>query len=88
MLKVVPVQDALGNPVLRLAGQVIGPWVDELRRACHGTLGGILTLDLEDVSFADPAGVELLRALHDRGARLVNCSAFVAEQLKAGGCVR
>jgi hypothetical protein len=42
-----------------------------------------LTLDLADVSFADDAGIELLKELRIRLVTLVGASSLVAEQLKA-----
>jgi len=42
-----------------------------------------LALDLADVSFADVAGIELLRELRIRMVTLLNPSSLVAEQLKA-----
>jgi hypothetical protein len=83
MLKIVTVDPPAGETVLRLEGQIIGPWVEELRRASEGLLGrGPLVLDLAHVSFVERRGVELLRALAMRGVPLLHCSAFVAEQLK------
>ena len=73
-----------GDAVLRLEGQIIGPWVDELHRTCDRLLGGrALTLDLSHVSFVERRGIELLRELGDRGVPLIHCTPFVAEQLKA-----
>ena len=66
--------------------------VDELlarvlvRRTCdlHALSNGIrLTLDLADVSFADAAGIELLKELRIRLVTLLRPSSLVAEQLKA-----
>ena len=76
------VQD--GTVTLELAGRVVGPWVDELSRSCERILkvGGTLSLDLGGVSFVDRGGVTLLRALRGRHVALVNCTPFVAEQLK------
>lgn len=73
---------------LRLEGQVTGPWVEELRRACERILnqGGRLTLDLTNVSFFDHEGLMLCRLLVERQVRLENPSAFVAEQLKEARC--
>jgi hypothetical protein len=86
MLKIVTFQPAEGRAVLRLEGQIIGPWVDELRRACDRLLSAsTVTLDLSDVSFVERRGVELLRALGRRGVPLLHCSAFVTEQLKVQG---
>jgi anti-anti-sigma regulatory factor len=73
---------------LRLEGQVSGPWVEELRRACDQLLddnahhGNWLVLDLANVSFIDTDGVMLFRELTARRVLVTNCSPFVAEQLK------
>lgn len=87
MLKIV--FDATGNGgfVLRLAGRVIGPWVEELRWSCERALTAAprISLDLTDVSFVDRDGLDLLWSLRRRQVALVNCSPFVAEQLKDGG---
>jgi hypothetical protein len=71
--------------VVHLEGQVVGPWVAELERVCEPLLAGgaELHLDLSTVSFVGRDGVELLSRLRDGHARLLNCSPFVAEQLKA-----
>lgn len=84
MLKIVSVPNGGGTATLFLEGRLIGPWVDELRRSCEQAFGSGegLTLDLGAVSFVDRGGLELLRCLADRHARLNNCSAFVAEQLR------
>jgi anti-anti-sigma regulatory factor len=69
---------------LRLEGQVRGPWVEELRKACEQVLvtRGGLALDLTEVSFIDMDGVALCRRLRDRKVAFLHCSPFVAEQLK------
>lgn len=74
-----------GTATLQLAGRVAGPWVGELSRSCERILGvgGSLSVDLREVTFVDRAGVEFLRSLRGRRVALVNCSPFVAEQLKA-----
>jgi len=68
-------------------GRLTGRWVEELRRTCdlQGLSDGIrLTLDLSDVSFADAAGIELLKELRIGClVTLLNPSSLVAEQLKA-----
>ena len=69
-----------------MEGRLTGRWVEELQRTCdlHALSGGIrLILDLVDVSFADAAGIELLRELSIRWVTLLNPSSLVAEQLKA-----
>jgi anti-anti-sigma regulatory factor len=74
-----------GTATLELAGRVVGPWVDELSRSCESVLriGGALTVDLGQVSFVDRDGVQFLKRLRARDVALVNCSPFLAEQLKA-----
>jgi anti-anti-sigma regulatory factor len=76
--------------LLRLEGHIRGQWVDELRRACDDvrTDGRQLVLDLSDVLFIDPRGVELFQDLSARAAQFTNCSPFVAEQLKEVACGR
>jgi anti-anti-sigma regulatory factor len=73
-----------GTTTLELAGRVGGPWVDELSRSCERVLGigGALTVDLGQVSFVDRDGVQFLKRLRARDVALVNCSPFIAEQLK------
>ena len=69
---------------LVLEGEVLGPWVDELRRTCDRALAshGVVTLDLGAVGFIDRAGLALFRELEGRTVRVTNCSPFVAEQLR------
>ena len=72
---------------LRVEGRIAGSYVAELRRACdaHTSLDQIqLSLELADVSFADPAGIELLKDLRRRGVGLVQTTPFMTEQLKDG----
>src|SRR5262249_5278988 len=74
--------------LLRLEGQVTGPWVEELRRVCAETAvnGGhrrhSLLLELAGVSCLDADGIALFRELASRQVLFTNCSLFIAEQLK------
>jgi hypothetical protein len=83
MLKIV-VEPGDGIGTVRAEGQMIGPWVAELRRSCEELVqAGVKPIvDLAGVSFVDRDGLDLLRTLGRRGVALVNCSSFVAEQLK------
>jgi ABC-type transporter Mla MlaB component len=69
---------------LGLEGWLVGPWVDELRKASEQQLSEAKTLrlDLAKVLFVDPRGVALLRELADRRVEYVNCSTFLSQQLK------
>lgn len=88
MLKIAQLERTPGRQTLRLEGQVVGPWVEELRRSCERVLeaGAAVTIDLSDVSFLDREGVALVRALTNRQVTIINSSPFVAEQLKEQGC--
>jgi ABC-type transporter Mla MlaB component len=88
MLKIAQIERTPKRQTLRLEGQVLGPWVEELRRSCERILevGGTVTIDLAEVSFLDREGVALVRALADRQVTLLNSSPFVAEQLKEQAC--
>jgi len=68
---------------LKLEGKLLGPWVDELIRACEEpqTPPSCLRLDLSAVTFIDSAGAKLLDDLIRQGARVVGCSGFIAEML-------
>jgi len=69
---------------VRLEGQVVGPYVMEVRRFCERLLetGRSLSLDMGDVSFVDRNGVTLFKAFASRNVSFVNCSPFLTEQLK------
>ena len=85
MLKIVTKRDSSTGAVLYLDGHVVGPWVVELGRVCESLLSGgsRVELDLTNVAFVSREGVELLSKLCERHVRLLHCSAFVIEQLKA-----
>jgi anti-anti-sigma regulatory factor len=88
MLKITRLPDADSRTViLRLDGQVAGPWVDTLRRACDNARPaaddpGGMVLDLSGVSYIDANGLALFHELTANGAELTNGSMYVAEQLK------
>jgi hypothetical protein len=84
MLRIVSGESARQDAVLYLEGQLIGPWVEELQRVCEPLLseGRRLRLEFANGSVVSREGVELLSRLRVGHARLLNCSRFVAEQLK------
>jgi hypothetical protein len=69
------------NPTFKLEGKIVGPWVDELSRACEeariSPYG--LRLDLAGVTFVDGAGLKLLDDLVRQGVTIVGCTAFIAD---------
>jgi hypothetical protein len=87
MLRITVVESSKIAVTLRAEGRITGPWVEELRTACnvHTFPDEVqLSLELADISFADAAGIELLKELRDRGAGLIRTTPFLAEQLKDG----
>ena len=84
-MKITVVESSSKGVRLRVEGRLTGRWVEELRRTCdlHAPSDGLrLTLDLADLSFADCAGIELLKELRSRRVTLLNPSSLVAQQLK------
>jgi hypothetical protein len=87
MLRVTVVESSRSAVTLRVEGRIAGPSVEELRRACdvHNVADEVqLSLELADVSFADVAGIGLLKELRSRGVGLLRTNPFMAEQLKDG----
>ena len=85
MLRITVVESSVNAVTLRVEGRIAGPWVEELRTTCnvHTDRDQIqLYLDLEDVSFADAAGVACLKELRDQGVGLSRVSPFLTELFK------
>jgi anti-anti-sigma factor len=85
MLRITVVESSRSAVTLRVEGRIAGPWVEELRTTCnvHTDPDQVqLYLDLEDVSFADSAGIALLKELRDQGVALLRISPFLTELLK------
>ena len=95
MLRITVVDLSESAVILRVEGRITALWVEELRRTCaahafaahtfaaHDLADEIqLSLELSEVSFADAAGIALLKELRSRGADLIRPTPFVAEQLK------
>jgi ABC-type transporter Mla MlaB component len=85
MMKIARVDDGASGsiPTLKLEGKLLGPWVDELSRACEElqTPPSCLHLNLSAVTFIDSVGIKLLDDLIRRGATVVGCSGFIADLL-------
>jgi len=84
MLSIMWRDSSSDGTVMKLEGQVIGPWVAELRTYCELLLGegSSLSLDMGGVSYLDPEGIALVRQLMTQGVRLDGCSPFLVELLK------
>ena len=88
MRRISKLSDREGQTVLRLDGEVVGPWVDELERICaeatspdHAKAPRMI-LDLAGVSFLDGKAIALLRGLVTGHVSVTNYSVFIGEQLK------
>jgi anti-anti-sigma regulatory factor len=79
MLRISLVHQPDASLILKLEGKLLGPWMEELSRACEAQTS--VRLDLAAVTFVDIAGIELLRELIHRGVRITTCSGYVAELL-------
>ncbi|MGA7314198.1 MAG: hypothetical protein WBX22_09520 [Silvibacterium sp.] len=91
MLRITVVESSKTAVTLRVEGRITGLWVEELRTACNlHTLSDEvqLSLELADISFADAAGIALLRELLNRGVGLIRTAPFLAELLKDGTSYR
>ena len=88
MLKITRLSRGVPALTVKLEGQFLGPWVPAVRDACRerGRRSGRLLLDLAAVTYADAAGVQLLRDLVGEGVEIAACSGFVAELLRAEDC--
>ena len=87
MLKITEIRSSGECSVVKLEGELIGPWVTEAAGYCEQILeaGVHLTLDVGEVSYLDQGGVSLLKKLLARRVSLQSCTPFIAELLKANG---
>lgn len=74
MLKITTIMNA-ESTVLRLEGRLAGPWVQELERCWDSTVGTptrhALSVDLSAVTYIDSDGKDLLKKVHQQGAKLI-----------------
>jgi anti-anti-sigma regulatory factor len=74
MLKITTLMNA-ESTVLRLEGRLAGPWVQELERCWDSTVGMAthhqLSVDLSAVTYVDSDGKDLLKKIHQQGAKLI-----------------
>ena len=63
------------STTFKLEGCLAGPWVQELERCWDSTVATTtdhsLTVDLSAVTYVDSDGKDLLRKIHQQGAKLV-----------------
>jgi hypothetical protein len=79
MLKIT-VEHEAKTAILKLAGKLAGPWVEELDRTWHevsdSTAGGTVLLDLCDVTFVAPEGRMQLTRMCEQGATFKTSGCF------------
>ena len=65
---------------LKLAGRLVGPWIDELNRTWNEVnvqaLADGVVLDLSDVTFVAPEGRRQLKSMCEKGARFKTSGCF------------
>ena len=85
MLKITITETQIGSRWI-LQGQLVGPWVNELRRcwkAKHATESRKrCVVDLNDVTFIDKSGERLLRAMSKTGADLTSNGMYTKHLLE------
>jgi hypothetical protein len=83
VLKVTQLSRRVRVLTIKLEGQLLEPWVSVVRDICQrrGRRTGQLHLDLAAVTYADAAGLHLLRDLLADGVEIAACSSFVFELL-------
>jgi anti-anti-sigma regulatory factor len=75
MLKITTLTDT-ESTTFRLEGRLAGPWVQELEQCWVSTVVGTrkrhpFSVDLSAVTYVDSDGKDLLKKLHQQGAKLV-----------------
>ena len=62
--------------VLELSGRLAGSTVTQLTDVCE-SIEGMFVLDLSKLKFADDAGIDVIRMLRERGAKIRGASSFI-----------
>ena len=62
--------------ILHVAGRLAGAAIEQLSDLCD-PMDGRFVLELSKLKFADDAGVELIRTLCERGAKIHGASSFI-----------
>jgi anti-anti-sigma regulatory factor len=62
--------------VVHIAGRLSGASVAQLRKACD-PIEGAFVIDLSNLLFADDAGIDTIRTIGEKGAKVRGASPFV-----------
>ena len=84
MLKITRLSLPGEAPLIKLEGELLAPWLPEVRDAFAGRGWGRrpMGLDLTAVRYADEAGIQLIRELMGDSVALIACSSFLDELLR------
>lgn len=87
MFKISEIASNHRSVTLLLEGRLVNGSVEMLSSACNPVLESKrrLTLDFSGVTFIDGNGSDLVRSLIRRKVTVVNCSGFIAQQIKEPG---
>ena len=84
----IKMQKTSGTVLVKLEGSVRGPWVEELRVAWLTSTkmadGEPVSVDLDEVSFIDGRGRDLLLRMRRAGVALSGGSSFLRQVLEDG----
>ena len=88
MLRITEKKRTGSSLICAVEGTIDPDGLDEVYAVCTGALAEGLepVLDLSGVLFVTRAAVVRFRALSELPVDMVNCSPFLAEQLKLDGC--
>lgn len=81
MLRISEIRQDEQGSLFKLEGKLIEPWVNALREQLTARVSPVREVDLAGLTFADAAGVELLRELRVGGVEIAACSPFILELL-------
>jgi hypothetical protein len=82
MLKITVSETDSSRRMIKLEGNLLSDWIDEVRRLFLDVDECLSTgLDLSGLTFVDREGAELLLQLLRQGVRIESCSPFVGELL-------
>ncbi len=87
MMRITEIAEGDAVARLRVEGHITQQTIGELLASSAACLNGhrTLLLDVSGVRFVDPVGVNALRSLMPKGTRLIGCSGFLTELLRADG---
>jgi anti-anti-sigma regulatory factor len=64
------------DTVIHIAGRLSGVAIAQLSKAC-GAIQGAFVMDLSNLLYADNAGIDVIRTLEEKGAKVRGASQFV-----------